>query len=106
MTSVGEDGTVEVCFYRRGVGRVRVVGDFAGWSRGSFEMSSDGDGWWRLSTALESGEYRFRYLADGEWYTDYASNGIEMGELGVNSVLVVPESRPSPRHAELGKRVA
>ena len=42
---------------------------------------------------FDSGEYRFRYSADGEWYTDYASNGIEMVDKGVNSVLVVPERR-------------
>jgi len=106
MTSVSESGTVEFWFYRKGVSRVRVVGDFGDWRGASLEMSGDGDGWWRLSTTLGSGEYRFRYVADGQWYTDYASNGIEMGELGVNSVLVVPERRRRSHHAETAKLVA
>jgi len=28
------------------------------------------------STKLSPGDYRFRYVADGVWYTDYASHGI------------------------------
>ena len=35
------------------------------------------------------GDYRFRYVADGQWYTDYASHGIEAGPNGWNAVLVV-----------------
>jgi 1,4-alpha-glucan branching enzyme len=91
MTTVGKDGTVEFWFYRKGVRRVRVVGDFAAWPGGVSEMSSIGDGWWRLVARLDAGEYRFRYAADGEWYADYASNGIEPGEAGVQSVLTVPD---------------
>ena len=93
MTSVGRDGTVDFWFYRKGARQVQVVGDFANWRGGELTMCDRGDGWWRLSTRLDSGEYRFRYVADGEWYTDYASNGIEVDKMGVNSVLVVPERR-------------
>ena len=106
MTTVGKDGTVEFSFYRRGVCWVRVVGDFATWRGGELEMAADGDGWWRLSIPVGAGEYRFRYVADGEWFTDYASNGIEMGELGVNSVLVVPERRLAAPELGVAKRVA
>ena len=82
MTSVGKDGAVEFEFYRRGVSQVSVVGDFANnWRGGQLPMTGDGDGWWRLCAMLRAGEYRFRYLADGQWYTDYASNGIEVGEM-------------------------
>ena len=95
MTSVARDGLVEFWFYRKGASGVRIVGDFAGldWRDGALDMQPHGDGWWRATATLDSGEYRFRYSADGEWYTDYASNGIEMGDKGVNSVLVVPERR-------------
>jgi hypothetical protein len=58
-------------------------------------MHPDGDGWWRAETQLHGGDYRFRYLADDDWYTDYASNGIEIGRLGCNSLLTVPEFRES-----------
>jgi 1,4-alpha-glucan branching enzyme len=106
MTSVGRDGTVEFWFYRKGVRQVRVVGDFADWRGGGLDMCDRGDGWWRLSTRLDSGEYRFRYVADGQWYTDYASNGIEMDKAGVNSLLVVPERGLYPAPTEVAKMVA
>jgi hypothetical protein len=54
-------------------------------------MTTDGDGWWSASTKLSPGDYRFRYVADGVWYTDYASHGIEAGPTGWNAVLVVPQ---------------
>ena len=53
-------------------------------------MRPQGDGWWRATTRLGAGEYRFRYEADGEPYPDYASHGIEMDKTGIKSVLVVP----------------
>src|SRR5687768_16577141 len=106
MTSVGKDGTVEFAFYRRGVRGVRVVGDFASRRGGDLEMADDGDGWWRLSAVLGAGEYRFRYAADGEWFAEYASNGIEVGETGVSSVLVVPERRPVAPELGAAKMVA
>jgi 1,4-alpha-glucan branching enzyme len=106
MTSVAKDGTVEFWFYRRGVRQVRVVGDFADWRGGALEMAGDGDGWWRLRTTLGAGEYKFRYVADGQWFTDYASNGIEVGELGVDSLLVVPESNLHPPQTGAARMVA
>ena len=56
-------------------------------------MHSDGNGWWLARVELDAGEYRFRYVADGTWYTDFAAHGVEITQLGWNSVLVVPEAR-------------
>jgi 1,4-alpha-glucan branching enzyme len=106
MTSVDKDGTVEFWFYRRDVRDVRVVGDFAGWSARSLEMAGKGDGWWRLTGMLAAGEYRFRYVADGQCFPDYASNGIEMGDLGVNSVLIVPEPAIHSARTDAARMVA
>ena len=96
MTSVNRDGAVEFWFYRRDVREVRVVGDFDAGPGDNLRMACEGDGWWRLTATLAAGEYRFRYVADGQWYADYASNGIEMGDLGVDSVLIVPEPAAHP----------
>jgi 1,4-alpha-glucan branching enzyme len=106
MTTVGTDGTVEFWFYRRDAARVSVVGDFAGRCAGTLEMERGPDGWWYLNKTLDAGEYRFRYAADGEWFPDYASNGIELGECGVSSVLIVPERVPGLARLETAKLVA
>jgi len=91
MTSVTVDGCVEFRFYRPQASRVSVVGEFNSWIDGILPMTPDGDGWWSASTRLSPGDYRFRYVADGTWYTDYASHGIEAGPNGWNAVLVVPQ---------------
>jgi len=90
MTSITKDGRVEFKFFRPQVRQVAVVGDFNGWRRDALHMQPDGDGWWRAEFQLQGGDYRFRYLADGTWYTDYASNGIETDSFGCNSLLYVP----------------
>ena len=97
MTSITRDGSIEFRFFRARARQVNVVGDFNQWNRTATAMHSLGDGWWTATLRLESGDYRFRYLADGEWYTDFASNGIEKDKWGTNSVLVVPDSaQPTP----------
>ena len=93
MTSIDKEGFVEFRFFRRDVCDVKIVGDFEDALGGGFNMTAASDGWWLAKVALGPGEYRFRYVADGNWYTDYASNGIEVTKSGVNSVLVVPERR-------------
>lgn len=96
MTSVNPDGSIEFRFYRPGVRDVRVVGCFNGWCTGASPLSAlrmrpAGDGWWVATAILPPGDHRFRYVADDQWYTDYAANGIEHGKLGINSLLYVPE---------------
>jgi 1,4-alpha-glucan branching enzyme len=93
MTSVTGDGFVEFRFYRPRATRVSVVGEFNSWIDSVTPMKPDGDGWWIASAKLSPGEYRFRYVADGQWFTDYASHGIEAGPNGWNAVLVVNSPR-------------
>jgi 1,4-alpha-glucan branching enzyme len=91
MTIVRQDGSVEFRFFRPEARDVRVAGDFNGWSGDALHMKPAGNGWWTARTNLGSGEYRFRYVADGRWFTDYASNGVEFAKLGLNSLLIVPK---------------
>ena len=94
MTSVKAGGWVEFSFYRSGACQVTVAGDFNGWCTSplnALEMVPAGDGWWTAEAHFEPGEYRFKYVADGVWYPDYASNGIEPFKSGANSILIVPE---------------
>ena len=114
MTSIGKDGSVEFWFFRRDVNGVRIVGDFDASDRGAgravvagdVAMTAGPDGWWRAKVALAAGEYRFRYVADGVWYADYASNGIEVSKLGLNTVLVVPAMSGSAPHNDAARMVA
>ena len=89
MTSIDDSGEVEFRFFRPGVNQVCVVGDFTAWKANPLEMAHEGDGWWVLRLNMAHGEYRFRYIADGTWFTDFASHGVELTRQQWNSVLVV-----------------
>jgi 1,4-alpha-glucan branching enzyme len=90
MTSNGKDGTVEFRFYRPQAAGVHLAGDFSAWGANAVPMRTSGDGWWFVALKLSPGEYRFRYIADGHWFTDFAAHGIETCPNGWNSVLLVP----------------
>jgi 1,4-alpha-glucan branching enzyme len=94
MTNLGNDGSVEFRFFRAGARHVLLAGDFNDWSE-QLPMRRDGEGWWTTELKLPPGDYRFRYVADGTWYTDFASNGVEATKTGWNSMLVVPASNAS-----------
>lgn len=89
------DGIVEFRFFRPGARRVHLVGDFNGWHPSATPMFREADGDWVRCLRLERGTCRFKYLADDEWFPDYAAFGVEWGPLGVNSVAVADETRSS-----------
>lgn len=100
MTSIRDDGTVEFKFYRPTASAVKLAGDFSGWAGNAIPMQPAGNGWWAAELKLRPGEYRFRYIADGSWFTDFASNGIEVCRQGWNSVLLIPNGQTTEQHAE------
>jgi 1,4-alpha-glucan branching enzyme len=94
MINLLPTGQTEFRFFRRGVKSVCVVGTFNGWQIGSTPMQSRGDGWWRIRLSLPHGIHQFRYVADGQWFTDFAAHGVEHAKWGLNSLLVL-----GPAHA-------
>ncbi len=101
MVTQAPDGTVEFRFFRPEARRITLAGDFNGWHRTSLLMTKGHDGWWRYQLKLAPGCYQFRYLGDGQWYTDYAAFGVEHGPFGMNSVVKVDPPRdeeiPAPQ---------
>jgi cyclomaltodextrinase len=94
MINLLPTGQTEFRFFRRGVKSVCVVGTFNGWQIGSTPMQSRGDGWWHIRLSLPDGLHQFRYVADGQWFTDFAAHGVEHAKWGLNSLLVL-----GPAHA-------
>jgi 1,4-alpha-glucan branching enzyme len=97
MTTITKDGRVSFRFFRPEASQVKIAGDFNGWSGDKLLMQPAGDGWWRADAKIPSGDHRFRYLADGAWFTDYAAHGIEYSPHGINSMLFVPKPRTKQR---------
>lgn len=76
-------------FFRPDAEQVHVAGDFNGWRLGELPMQPTKDGHWLARVRLPAGDFRFRYCADGQWYTDYAAFGLEPGQFGLDSVVRV-----------------
>ena len=91
MVSFCTDGYAEFHFFRPDAANVFIAGDFNDWRTDQLRMVSRGDGYWMLRLPLPAGDYRFRYVADGTWYTDYAAFGVEPARFGMDSVLRVPQ---------------
>jgi 1,4-alpha-glucan branching enzyme len=89
MVTQRPDGTVQFEFFRPDAGHVSLAGEFNSWRTDGQRMKRGTDGWWRCDLRLMPGFYQFRYIADGQWYTDYAAFGVEPTPLGLNSVLKV-----------------
>jgi 1,4-alpha-glucan branching enzyme len=85
------NGGVEFRFYRPRALGACVAGTFNGWDTIAHPMRKLEGGWWSTMLHLPPGEYQFRYIADGQWYTDYASFGVQRSRDQWNSVLFVPE---------------
>lgn len=79
--------TAEFVFFRPTARRVCILGDFNNWQGGVVPMFRMPDGCWRARLLLPEGEYRFRYRADGQWFTDYAAFGLEPGQTGLDSIV-------------------
>ena len=94
---------VEFRFFRPGAKQVFLVGDFNGWNSSGCPMIRATDGEWRCRLTLPEGSHQFKYLADGEWFLDYAAFGLEHGPYGMNSVVMVTPkpvvASPKSEHA-------
>ena len=84
---VVEGNTAEFVFFRPHAGAVHVTGDFNQWRTEELPMVRQPGGYWRARLLLPEGEYRFRYRADGEWFTDYGAFGLEPGPAGLDAVV-------------------
>jgi 1,4-alpha-glucan branching enzyme len=95
MVHVDETGKTTFTFRHSTPGPVHVVGDFCHWQTDHLPMRQASEHEWVLMLRLPPGSYEFRYLANGQWFTDYAAFGVNPNQFReFNSVLRVPRVRP------------
>jgi 1,4-alpha-glucan branching enzyme len=86
VVTVRNDGYAEFKFYRPEANQVHLAGDFNNWRGEQMRMVKHADGNWVLRVKLAEGDYKFRYVADGVWFTDFAAFGVEPGRFGLDSI--------------------
>ena len=99
MVSINGDWA-EFRFYRPDAANVYLVGDFNEWQEDQLAMAQRNDGDWVARIRLPAGEFKFRYCADGQWFTDYAAFGVEPGRFGMDSIV-----RVAPQPLRVAKRI-
>ncbi len=81
---------VEFVVAAAGARNVRIAGDFNGWNPDRTPMQPLRDGAYWVRLPLGPGEYRYRYVIDGQWLRDPANPRLEANPYGeLNSVLVL-----------------
>lgn len=85
-----EERSIVFTFHDDAAGSVDVCGDWNAWRRGVDTMTRRADGLWTCETPCRpSGVYRYKFLIDGERWTEDPSHGFKEddGFGGVNSLL-------------------
>jgi 1,4-alpha-glucan branching enzyme len=70
--------------------RVHIAGSFNGWDPDSRPLKKYDDGFWKGTISLEPGLYEYRFVRDGIWHEDPASEERLANQFGgFNSVVKV-----------------
>ncbi len=73
-----------------GCQRVEVAGSFNNWQPDIGKMARQKDGTYRKRLQLDPGEYRYRFLVDGQWVTDPEAERLVPNPFGsMDSMLTV-----------------
>ncbi len=76
--------------------QVALAGSFNGWSKSANPMQRDPDGTYRTTLALQPGEHRFCYCADGRWHGDLSADKDLMNGNGIIGVPEPPTAAAPP----------
>ena len=100
MVDVDVTGKTTFRFRYAAANQVFLVGDFSRWQTDHLPMRQAAPHEWVLMMRLPPGTYEFRYLADGQWFTDFAAFGVTRNQFhDWNSVLHIPKVRPAQAQA-------
>lgn len=70
--------------------RVTLAGEFNDWNPEVAPMKLGTDGTWSVRVRLKPGAYQYKFVVDGEWWTDPANpSRVSAPDGSVNSVLDV-----------------
>ncbi|MFC1807592.1 helix-turn-helix domain-containing protein [Candidatus Omnitrophota bacterium] len=70
--------------------QVMLAGDFNSWSTETTPLKKDKKGNWKVSTTLLPGRYEYKFVIDGQWWTDPSNSKTSTNSFGAqNSVKEV-----------------
>ncbi len=73
-----------------GAQSVALTGDFNSWGDQGLKMKKGRDGIWKIGMNLAPGRYEYKFIVDGQWWTDPVNPHAVTNSFGaVNSVIEV-----------------
>ena len=69
--------------------RVFIAGSFNQWNLSSHPLKKDKQGVWKISLALDPGQYEYRFYVDGEWKNDPHCSSFVENPFGTSNCLKI-----------------
>ncbi|MFA5075529.1 MAG: AAA family ATPase [Candidatus Babeliales bacterium] len=79
---------VELTLQAPGASRVYVAGDFNGWKTDDTTLMEQDNGVWKKRVSLTAGQYRYKFVKDGEWIEDPANPKVATNPYGQKDSLI------------------
>ncbi|MDP3789418.1 MAG: helix-turn-helix domain-containing protein [Candidatus Omnitrophota bacterium] len=71
-------------------GKVALTGSFNSWDKSGTPLKKDKSGTWKTDLSLKPGKYEYKFIVDGQWWTDPANRNIVRNSFGSeNSVIEI-----------------
>lgn len=61
---------------------VVLTGSFNSWSQNGIKMLKNKNGTWKTNVNLKPGRYEYKYVVDGQWWTDPANKNTSSNSFG------------------------
>ena len=72
--------------------RIYLTGDFNNWCENDIRLQQTRNALWQVTVDLPMGKhYKFRYIIDGQWHTDFHANGYANNRFGSDNSVVMAE---------------
>ncbi len=69
-------------------GKVALTGSFNSWDKSGMSLKKDKSGTWKTDLNLKPGKYEYKFIVDGQWWTDPANRSTVRNSFGSENSLV------------------
>lgn len=83
--------STEFSVHAPGASEVFLAGDFNDWNPTQYSMRKFKSGKCTKKLKLNPGRYEYKFVVDGEWWTDPQNENRQATDLGENSIIEVGE---------------
>lgn len=85
-----KNSSVEFKLFAPDAKKVSLAGSFNKWNPSALKLKKDTKGTWKTKVELPSGTHEYKFVVDGNWWTDPANKNNTCNSMGSqNSILSI-----------------